>query len=289
MTFRFVAENAGEWPVAWMCEALEVSASGYYAWASRPDSPTERRRQELVGAIKAVHAEVKQRYGSPRMAVELNARGHACSENTVAKLMSAHGVKARMPRRLVRTTDSNHLLPVAPNVLDRDFASSGPNASWCADITEIPTREGWLDLAVVEDLFSRMIVGWSMAATMESRLVVDALELALTRRRPGAGLLAHSDRGSQYVSDHYQRALRAEGIVCSMSEVGQCWDNAPVERFFGRLTCEVAPGEVFATRDHARAELFEYLEVFHNPVRGHSSLGFVSPVEFEQTHDQTHR
>jgi putative transposase len=272
-----------------MCEALEVSASGYYAWASRSDSPTEEWRQELVGAIEEVHAEVKQRYGSPRMAAELNARGHACSENTVAKLMRSRGIRAKAPRRFVRTTDSNHRLPVAPNVLDRDFDPSGPNESWCADITYVPTLEGWLYLAVVEDLFSRMIVGWSMAEAMESRLVVDALEMALSRRRPGAGLVAHSDRGSQYASDHYQRVLRAEGIVCSMSEVGQCWDNAPVESFFGRLKCEVAPGETLATRDQARAELFEYLEVFHNRARRHSSLGFVSPVEFERTHNQNHR
>jgi putative transposase len=272
-----------------MCEALEVSASGYYAWLARPDSPSEQRRQELVGVIEGVHAEVKGRYGSPRMAAELNARGHDCSENTVAKLMRARGIKAKAPRRFVRTTDSNHRLPVAENLLARDFDPSGPNESWSADITYVPTREGWLYLAVVEDLFSRMIVGWSMAETMASRLVVDALEMALTRRRPGAGLLAHSDRGSQYASDHYRRVLAEQGIVCSMSAVGQCWDNAPVESFFGRLKCEVAPGEMFATREQARAELFEYLEVFYNRVRRHSSLGFVSPVEFERTHNQTHR
>jgi transposase InsO family protein len=194
-----------------MCEALEVSASGYYAWAARPDSPTERRRQELVGAIEAVHAELKQRYGSPRMAAELKARGYDCSENTAAKLMSAHGIRARMPRRFVRTTDSNHRLPVAPNVLDRDFGPAGPNESWCTGITNLPTREGWLYLAVVEDLFWRMVVGWSMAETMESRLVVDALEMAITRRRPSAGLVAHSDRGSQYASDHYRRVLASGG------------------------------------------------------------------------------
>jgi transposase InsO family protein len=276
-------------PVVWMCEALEVSASGYYAWASRPDSPTEAWRQNLVGAIEQVHAEVQQRYGSPRMTAELNARGYECSENTVAQLMREHGIRAKSPRRFVRTTDSNHRLPVAANLLGRDFAPEGPNESWCADITYIPTHEGWLYLAVVEDLFSRMVVGWSMAESMESRLVVDALEMAIQRRRPGAGLLAHSDRGSQYASDHYQRVLASEGITCSMSEVGQCWDNAPVESFFGRLKCEVAPGEMFATRDQARAELFEYLEAFYNRVRRHSSLGFLSPVEFERTHNQTHR
>ena len=288
MTFRFIADHTAEWPVTWMCEALEVSASGYYAWVARPDSPTEQRRQELVGAIEEVHAEVRQRYGSPRMTAELKARGHECSENTVARLMNAHGIKARAPRRFVRTTDSNHRLPVAANLLDRDFDPERPNQVWGADITYLPTQEGWLYLAVVEDLFSRMVVGWAMAESMESRLVVDALEMALARRRPGAGLLAHSDQGSQYASDHYQRVLAGEGITCSMSGVGQCWDNAPVESFFGRLKCELGV-EVFATRDQARAVVFEYLEVFYNRVRRHSSLGFVSPAEFERAHNQTHR
>ena len=276
-----------------MCDALEVSASGYYAWAARSDSPTEQWRQELVGAIGEVHAEVKQRYGSPRMAAELKARGYECSENTVARLMRANGIKARTPRRFVRTTNSNHRLPVAENLLARDFEPSGPNEAWCADITYIPTGEGWLYLAVVEDLFSRMIVGWSMAESMESRLVVDALSMAVARRLPlegssSSGLLAHSDRGSQYASDHYQRVLAGAGITCSMSEVGQCWDNAPVESFFGRLKCELDV-EVFDTRDQARGAIFEYLEVFYNRVRRHSSLGFLSPAEFERTYNQTHR
>nr|WP_238389516.1 IS3 family transposase [Urbifossiella limnaea] len=291
MTFRFVADHAAEWPVGWMCDALEVSASGYYAWASRADSAAEQRRRELVAAIREVHAEVRERYGSPRMTAELNARGQACSENAVAKLMTAHEIRARTPRRFVRTTDSGHAHPVADNRLDRDFTPARPNAAWSADITYVPTREGWVYLAVVEDLFSRMIVGWSMAATMESRLVVDALELALARRRPGVGLLAHSDRGSQYASEHYQRVLTGAGIVCSMSGVGQCWDNAPVESFFGRLKCEVgiAPGTMFATREDAQAVILEYLEVFYNRVRRHSSLGSVSPEEFERTYHQTHR
>lgn len=272
-----------------MCAALEVSASGYYAWAERADSPAEQRRQELVGVIEEIHAEVRGRYGSPRMTPELNARGHDCSENTVAKLMREHGIRARAPKRFVRTTDSNHRLPVAANALDREFEPEGPNERWCADITYLPTREGWVYLAVVEDLFSRMIVGWSMAESMESRLVVDALEMAIRRRRPEAGLLAHSDRGSQYASEHYQRVLSEEGIICSMSGVGQCWDNAPVESFFGRLKCEVESAQMFATRDQARATIFEYLEVFYNRVRLHSSLGFVSPVEYERSHNQTHR
>ena len=289
MTFRFIADNADQWPVKWMCQALEVSVSGYYAWAARPDSPTDVWRHELVGAIAQVHAQVKGRYGSPRMTAELNARGHECSENTVAELMREHGIRARAPKRFVRTTDSNHRLPVAPNVLARKFDPEEPNVRWCADITYIPTREGWLYLAVVEDLFSRMVVGWSMSESTGSRLVVDALEMALQRRRPGAGLLAHSDRGSQYASEHYQRVLTEEGIECSMSGVGQCWDNAPMESFFGRMKCEIESAQMFATRDQARAELFEYLEVFHNRVRLHSSLGFLAPAEFERTYNQTHR
>jgi transposase InsO family protein len=264
-----------------------VSASGYYAWAARPDSPTEEWRQELVAAIEEIHAAVKGRHGSPRMTAELKGRGYECSENTVAGLMRGHGVRAKTPRRFVRTTDSNHRLPVAENLLARDFSPAGPNEAWCADITYIPTGEGWLYLAVVGDLFSRMVVGWSMAETMESRLVVDALEMAVRRRLPGEGLVAHSDRGSQYASDHYQRALASAGIACSMSGVGQCWDNAPVESFFGRLKCELGV-EVFATRGQARAVVFEYLEAFYNRARRHSSLGYVSPVGFERAHDQSH-
>jgi transposase InsO family protein len=288
LTFRFIADHADQWPITWLCEALGVSASGYHAWLARPDSATELRRQELVAAMHEIHAEMKERYGSPRMTAELNARGYECSENTVAKLMSAHGIQARSRRRFTRTTDSKHGLPVAPNLLARCFEPSGPDESWGADLTYLPTAEGWLYLAVVEDLFSRMIVGWSMAATMESRLVVDALEMALSRRRPDAGLLAHSDRGSQYASDHYQRVLAAAGIVCSMSEAGQCWDNAPVESFFGRLKVELGV-ELFDSRDQARTLVFEYLEVFYNRVRRHSSLGYVSPAEFERAHHQTHR
>ena len=269
-----------------MCDALEVSASGFYAWACRDDGPTAARCAELAGAIAEVHAEVRGRYGSPRMTAELKARGHTCSENTVAKVMREHGIRATAPRRRARTTDSNHRLPVADNRLARAFDPTEPNTVWSADITYIPTGEGWLYLAVVEDLFSRMVVGWSMDDSMGSRPVVDALDVALARRRPGAGPLAHSDRGSQYASEHYQGVLARGGITCSMSGVGQCWDNAPVESFFGRLKCEVAPGEVFATRDQAKAEIFQYLEVFYNRVRRHSSPGYLSPVEFERTYNQ---
>jgi len=262
-----------------------VSESGYHAWAARAPSAGDERRGKLVAAIEAIHAEVKGRYGSPRMTAELNARGHECSENTVARLMREHGIRAKAPRRFVRTTDSRHGLPVAENVLDREFDPAEPNAAWAADITYIPTADGWLYLAVVEDLFSRMIVGWSMAETMGSRVVVDALEMAVRKRLPGDGLVAHSDRGSQYASDHYRRVLGRHGITCSMSRVAQCWDNAPVESFFATLKRELVHDEHYTTREQARASIFEYLEVFYNRVRRHSSLGFVSPAEFERAHN----
>jgi putative transposase len=274
--------------VAWACDALEVSESGYHAWAARPASPAALRRERLVAAIKQVHAEVKERYGSPRMTAELNARGHPCTVNTVADLMKEHGIRAKAARRFVRTTDSGHGLPVADNLLDRQFDPDRPNVAWSADITYIPTADGWLYLAVVEDLFSRKIVGWSMDETMTSRLVVDALDMAVRRRVPEEGLLAHSDRGSQYASDHYQRVLGKHGITCSMSGVAQCWDNAPVESFFASLKRELVHHERYTTRAEAKASIFEYVEAFYNRVRRHSSLGYLSPEEFERTHNPNH-
>jgi putative transposase len=265
-----------------------VSESGYYAWAGRSPSQAEQRRDRLVAAIGQVHAELKGRYGSPRMTAELNARGYECTENTVAHLMRTHGIRARAARRSVRTTDSRHSLPVADNLLGRDFDPGRPNAAWSADITYVPTADGWLYLAVVEDLFSRMIVGWSMGETMTSRLAVGALDMAVRRRLPEGGLLAHSDRGSQYASEHYQRLLGKHGITCSMSRVAQCWDNAPVESFFASLKRELVHHERYTTREQAKASIFEYVEAFYNRVRRHSSLGFLSPEEFERTHNPNH-
>ena len=267
------------------CRVLGVSRSGYYARSKRTPSVTATRAAELLGHIREVHAEVKGRYGSPRVAVELNARGVACCVNTVAKVMKAHGIRAKTVTRFVRTTDSNHRLAVAENVLDRDFVASAPGKKWVADITYIPTREGWLFLALVVDLFSRRIVGWAMDATMASRLVVDALDMAVSRRGPTAGLVAHSDRGSQYASDHYRAELRRRGMECSMSGVGQCWDNAVAESTFGSLKRELVHHEDYATREQAKASVFEDIEVFYNRVRRHSTLGYVSPDEFERTHN----
>ena len=285
MIFAWIEERRFEYPIAVMCRVLEVSRSGYYAWRTRSPSETATRREELVARIRVVHAEVKARYGSPRMTVELQARGVACSVNTVAKVMKRHGIRAKTVRRFVRTTDANHRMPVAENVLDRQFTATKPNEKWAMDFTYLPTVEGWLFLALVVDLFSRRIVGWSMAATMTSRLVVDALEMAVRQRGPQAGLIAHSDRGSQYASEHYQSELHREGMVVSMSGVGQCWDNAVVESTFGSLKRELVHHESYATREEAKASVFEYLEVFYNRVRRHSTLGYMSPAEFERMHN----
>jgi putative transposase len=280
--FSFIEEHKEVWPVTLMCDALGVSPQGFYAWRCRPLSTQQRRRDALLVEIRAAHAEVKQRYGSPRITKELQANGIDCCVNTVAKLMRDNDIRAKTVRKFRHTTDSNHPLPVADNVLDRQFDASGPNEKWVADITYIPTREGWLYLAAVEDLYSRMVVGWSMADHMESRLVVDALEMAVHRRLPEEGLLAHSDRGSQYASDHYQRLLGKHGIECSMSDKGQCWDNAPMESFFATLKKELVHHEDYASRAQARASIVEYIEVFYNPKRRHSSLGYVSPAEYER-------
>ncbi len=282
MTFRFIDAHRHQWPVRLLCETLEVSTAGYYAWRGRPVSDRARHRDTLLVEIRAIHAEVKARYGSPRIHAELRARGQDCCVNTVAKLMHDHDIRAKTARKFRCTTDSNHDLPVAENLLDRQFDPAAANEAWVADITYIPTREGWLYLAAVEDLYSRRAVGWSMADHLESRLVVDALELAVQRRLPGAGLLAHSDRGSQYASDHYQRLLGKHGITCSMSRRADCWDNAPMESFFASLKKELVHDADFATRAEARAAVVEYIEVFYNGQRRHSSLGYVSPTEYEQ-------
>jgi putative transposase len=283
VTFRFIDEHKRRWPVRVLCDALGVSPAGYYAWRDRPASARRQRQEALLVEIRAIHAEFKARYGSPRIHAELVARGHPCSVNTVAKVMRDNDIVAKTAKKFRCTTDSNHDLPVAANLLGRQFNPDSPNEAWVADITYIPTREGWLYLAAVEDLYSRRVVGWSMADRLVSRLVVDALALAVERRLPGEGLLAHSDRGSQYASDHYQRLLARHGITCSMSRRADCWDNAPMESFFASLKKELVHGADFATRAEARAAIVEYIEVFYNTRRRHSSLGYVSPAEYEQT------
>jgi transposase InsO family protein len=280
--FAFIKQHLGDQPAGAVCRVLEVSRSGYYAWRDRPASGQRHRREELARKIHAVHGDNRGVYGSPRVFKALRAKGESVSKNTVAKVMRFCGLRAKAKRKFVpRTTDSAHAQPIAPNVLDRQFHADAPNRKWAGDITYIPTDEGWLYLAGVIDLHSRRIVGWSMADHMQTDLVADALSMAIARRRPGPGLVHHSDRGVQYASDDYQGMLNEHGITVSMSSKGDCWDNAVMESFWGTLKTELVHQEHYATRQQARQSIFEYIEVFYNRKRLHSSLGYVSPEAFE--------
>jgi transposase InsO family protein len=264
-----------------MCRVLEVSASGYYAWLGRPMSRRAREERRLVRAIKEIHQEKRGVYGSPRVHAELGSKGMHHGRKRIARLMRESGIRARQIKRYKATTDSKHFYPVAPNLLQREFEARGPDQKWLADITCIPTREGWLYLAAILDLYSRLIVGWSMSSRMGSKLVLDALEMAVGRRGPEPGLIHHSDRGGQYASADYQRALRSHGMICSMSRKGDCWDNAPMESWFHTLKTELVGHRVYKTRMQAKAEIFESIEVFYNRNRLHSALGYMTPAQYE--------
>jgi putative transposase len=280
--FAFIQQHSSQFSVDLMCGVLEVSRSGYYAWRQRPTSAQSTRREQLVQRIQAVHEDSRQRYGSPRIHAELRAQGTSCSRNTVAKLMRLRGIRSKMRRRfVVHTTDSRHGHPIAANCLDRQFQQSAANQAWAADITYIPTAEGWLYLAAVIDLYSRKIVGWATADHLLAELPMTALRMALRERNPPQELLHHSDRGVQYACDHYQQLLAKHGLKASMSRKGNCYDNAVMESFFGTLKTELTHHETFATRDEARQTLFEYIEVFYNRKRRHSALGYRSPTEYE--------
>lgn len=232
-------------------------------------------------AIEDIHKASRGTYGSPRILAELKGLGFKCSKTRVERLMKKHGIRAKTRRKFRVTTDSKHSLPVAPNVLERNFSPDAPNAVWGADITYVWTKEGWLFLAVIIDLFSRQVVGWSMDERMKRELTLNALRMAINRRNPGAGLIHHSDRGSQYASADYRKMLKARNMICSMSRKGNCWDNAPVESFFHSLKIEMIYWEEFSTREQARRKIFEWIEVFYNRQRRHSTLGNLSPVNFE--------
>jgi len=271
------------WPLSVLCSVLGVARSGYYAWRKRSVSRRRQRREKLVEAMREIHAQRHKRsYGSPRMHRELVAQGQRVSENTVARLMKENGLRATTARKFRHTTDSNHRLPVAQNVLDRQFEASRPNEKWVSDITYVWTDEGWLYLAAVEDLYSRKVVGWSLGERLTSELVSEALRMAIGRQLPGVDLVAHSDRGSQYASGSYQKLLSSQGITCSMSRKGNCWDNAPMESLFATLKKELVHQVRYATREEARQSLFEYIEVFYNRERRHSALGYASPTTFEE-------
>ena len=279
MRCRFIREHQGTWPIQAQCQVLQVSRSTYYAWLRRPLSCTAIRAAELTERIREIHNRPHHdSYGAPRVHRELLAAGHRCNRKTVEKLMCQAGLRAKTCRRLrVITTDSRHNQPIAANLLDRNFKPSAKHQAWTMDITYIPTDEGWLYLALVEDLYSRKIVGWSMSERIDSQLVADALDMAIQREQPRPGLLAHSDRGVQYASDRFQQRLAQFGIRGSMSRKANCWDNAPTESLFATIKKELVHQTTFTTRAVAQQSLFEYIEVFYNRQRLHSAIGYQTP------------
>ncbi|HUF81590.1 MAG TPA: IS3 family transposase [Burkholderiales bacterium] len=284
MRFAFIQAHAGIWHVRTMCRVLEVSKAGYYAWRARPVCARRRSDVVLTAQLRVLHHGVKQRYGSPRLQQELRARGVVCGKNRVARLMRAAGLRAKSVRRFRVTTQARHRAPVAPNLLARRFAVAShpqPNQTWAADITYLGTREGWLYLAVVLDLASRRVVGWALRTRLDQELALAALDMALTHRRVTSGGLHHSDRGVQYASAAYQQALQRAGFTGSMSRVGDCWDNAVVESFFATLTKELLVDGDFPTRAAACRAVFEFIEIWYNRKRRHSSLAYRTPQQYE--------
>ena len=286
MKFAFIAAEKASYPVAVLCKLLDVSRSGFYEWLEHEPSVHELEDERLKVHIAAAFERNKGRYGSPRIQRELAAEGFAVSRKRVARLMTELGLVSRRKRRFKATTDSNHALPVAENILDRKFEVDAPDLAWVTDITYVWTSEGWLYLAVILDLFSRRVVGFSTSNRIDRALVLSALRMAVGRRVPDAGLVHHSDRGSQYASDDYQAALDELGVVCSMSRKGNCWDNAVAESFFATLKTELVYLTKFKTREDAKRSIFDFIESFYNHRRRHSSLGYVSPVEFENRFTQ---
>ena len=279
MRYSCIHRRRSLYPVRMMCDALKVSPSGYYDWQARPESPRATYDRQLTETIRQVHAESDGTYGSPRVHAELNATGHPCGRPKVARLMHLAGLKGCPKRRFRVTTKSG--MTRASNLLQQDFSATTTNQRWASDITYLWTGQGWLYLAVVMDLYSRRIIGWSMSRRINRHLVLDALNMALGQRRPGEDLIHHSDRGVQYLSDDFQALLKVNGITCSMSDKGSCYDNAVVESFFASLKRERTKRRNYRTRDEARADVFDYIERFYNRKRRHGYVGNISPVEFE--------
>ena len=282
MRFRFIDVARKDFPVQRLCRVLGVSPSGYFAWKSRPASRRQRDDMVMLAHVRTAFALSNGTYGSPRMVRELRDSGLAIGRRRTARLMRENGLRARQKRRFKRTTDSLHAFPVAPNLLDQDFAASGPNEKWGADISYVWTREGWLYLAVVIDLFARRVVGWATSDRLHRELALSALRRAIAVRCPPAGLIHHADRGSQYCSADYQAALKKHGILISMSGKGNCFDNAMVETFFKTLKAELVWRTTFQSRSEANAAIGRYVDGFYNPIRRHSALDFISPAQFER-------
>jgi putative transposase len=282
MKFRFISEQRGTHGVGKVARILRVSRGGYYAWRVRPQSERERVDGELVEKIRSIQKRVKGRYGSPKVTVELKRSGYRVGHNRVARLMRENGLGARLKRRSRSTTDSKHSLPVARDLLKRDFEVPRADNTWLSDLSYIPTAEGWLYLCSIIDLYSRKVVGWSLSTRIRTEPVLKALMMALMRRRPARGLIFHSDRGFQYCSHAFGERAGLYGIRQSMSRKADPWDNAPMESFFKTLKSELCGGKAFGSREEARTAIFEYIEVFYNRMRLHSSLGYLSPVEYEQ-------
>jgi putative transposase len=280
--FAFIARHRGIWPVGWLCGALGVSRAGFYAWLIRQPSRRSRCDEELSAKVRASFLASDRTYGARRVWHDMIAEDVACGLHRIERLMRLQGLRARpRRRRLPPDLGERQAAAVAPNVLDRTFAAAAPNRKWIADFTYIWTAEGWLYVAAVLDLFSRRVVGWSMSARMTAQLVTDALVMAIWRRGKPDALLHHSDQGSQYTSEQFQRLLVDNGVICSMSRSGNVWDNAAMESFFSSLKTERTARKTYRTRDEARADVFDYIERFYNPKRRHSTLGYLSPMEFE--------
>jgi len=283
MKFGFVAKHRGIWAVDWMCGALGVSRGGFYAWLTRARSRRSRNDEELGAKVRASFLGSDRTYGARRVWRDLLADGVSCGLHRIERLMRLQALKARpRRRRLPPDWGERQAAAVAANVLDRTFEASAPNRKWIADFTYVWTAEGWLYVAAVIDLFSRRVVGWSMNAAMTAQLVTDALVMAIWRRGRPDALLHHSDRGSQYTSEQFQRLITDQGISCSMSRSGNVWDNAAMESFFSSLKTERIARKVYRTREEAKADVFDYIERFYNPKRRHSTIGYLSPMEFER-------
>lgn len=281
MRYKFIQENKCTFTVDAMCEVLNVSRGGYYDWHSRQISNRDKSNQALLEEITRIFLASKKRYGYRKIYRKLRQEGILVSKNRVATLMRKNGLISKVKRKFKATTNSKHNLPVANNILDRQFKVDRPNTHWVGDISYVWTNEGWLYLATVIDLYSRAVVGWSVNGTMTSKLVEDALLEAIWKRKPSKGLIFHSDRGSQYASHNFQKLLANYGAICSMSRKGNCWDNAVAESFFKIIKSELIYDCKYSTREEARNSIFEYIEAFYNSQRLHSSIGYLSPMQFE--------